>query len=52
MQCLERQKNELAILFIEMDLDLDNDFDLDRMCTLTIHPCITSTCIHTSNEFH
>jgi hypothetical protein len=42
----KREKNELTTLVIEMDLDLD------RMCTLTIHPCISSTCIHTSNEFH
>ncbi len=36
-----KEKNELAILLIEMDLDLD------KKCTLTIHPCISSTCIHT-----
>jgi hypothetical protein len=41
-----KEKNEPAILLIEMDLDLD------RMCTLMIHPCTSCTCIHTSNEFH
>jgi hypothetical protein len=41
-----KEKNELAILLIEMDLDLD------KKCTLTIHPCISSTCIHTSNQFN
>jgi hypothetical protein len=45
----KERKNEHATLVIEMDLDLDNDLDLDRMCTLIIHPCISSTCIHTSN---
>jgi hypothetical protein len=42
----EEKKNELTTLLIDMDLDID------RMCTLTIHPCISSTCIHTSNKFH
>jgi hypothetical protein len=45
-------KNELATLLIKMDLDLDNDFDFDRMCTLIIHPYISSTCTHTLNEPH
>jgi hypothetical protein len=40
------KKNELVILLIDMD------FDLERMCKLTIHPCISSTCIHMSNKFH
>ncbi len=40
------KKNELVILLIDMDLDLD------RMCALTIHPYISSTHIHMSNEFH
>jgi hypothetical protein len=43
----KKNKNELSTLLIEMDLDLDNDLDFDRMCILIIHPCISSTCIHT-----
>jgi len=38
------KKNELVILLIDMDID--------KMCTLIIHPCISSTHIHMSNEFH
>jgi hypothetical protein len=42
----KRKKIELATLLIEMDLDLD------RICTLPIHPCISSKCFHTSNIIH
>jgi hypothetical protein len=48
----KKKKSELATIFIEMDFDLNNDLDFDKMCILIIHPCISSTCIHTLNEFH